>query len=284
MANLSNYLSLIKFSHTVFALPFAVIGFFLATQQYKIDWLTFLLVIACMVLARSAAMAFNRYIDRDIDLKNPRTATVREIPNGTIQAKFVLLFVIISSIGFIISTFFINSLCFKLSPIALIVILGYSYTKRFTAWCHLVLGIGLSLSPLGAYLALSNQFDVEPLFFSTAVLFWVAGFDIIYSLQDEAFDSKNNLKSIPVFLGIKKAILLSKVLHLISFLSLLMAGFYIELGLFYWIGLFVFSSLLIYQHLIISENDLSRVNLSFFTTNGIASVIFGVFVVLELLI
>lgn len=284
MAILSNYLSLIKFSHTVFALPFAFIGFFLAAQRYELKWLTFILVILCMVLARSAAMAFNRYLDRDIDLKNPRTAHIREIPNGTINANSALWFVIATSIGFVATTFFINKLCFYLSPLALIVILGYSYTKRFTSWCHIVLGLGLSLSPIGAYLSLSSQFDMEPLLFSLAVLFWVAGFDIIYALQDEEFDKQHQLNSIPVLLGRNKAMLLSKVLHVISFFSLLVVGFYLTLGLFYWIGFMCFGFLLLYQHLIISEDDLSKINISFFTTNGVASLIFGIFVVIELLI
>ena len=284
MAKFSNYLSLVKFSHTVFALPFAFIGFFLASQNYPTDWPTLLLVVLCMVFARSAAMAFNRFIDRDIDLKNPRTATIREIPNGTITPKSAMWFVILTSLCFVTTTYFINSLCFILSPVALVIILGYSYTKRFTWLCHLLLGIGLSLSPLGAYLAVSNQFDIEPIFFSIAVLFWVAGFDIIYALQDEKFDKKHNLNSIPVLLGRKKAMLASKLLHLVCFSVLLLSGFYISVGLFYWLGFVCFSLLLIYQHLIISENDLSRVNISFFTTNGIASLIFGVFVVLELLI
>ena len=283
MATFSNYLSLIKFSHTVFALPFAFIGFFLAAQKYEIQWPILVLVTICMILARSAAMAFNRYLDRDIDTKNPRTASMREIPNGTIKASHALWFVLTTSFGFVMATYFINSLCFFLSPIALMVILGYSYTKRFTSWCHIVLGLGLSLSPIGAYLALSNQFDLEPILFSASVLFWVAGFDIIYALQDEEFDKQHNLNSVPVYLGRKKAMVMSKLLHFISFAFLLVAGIYLAFGFFYWIGFVCFSSLLLYQHLIISENDLSKINISFFTTNGIASLIFGVFTVIELL-
>ena len=284
MATLNNYLSLIKFSHTVFALPFALIGFFLASSQFGFDWGNLVLVLMCMVFARSAAMAFNRYIDRDIDLKNPRTAEVREIPKGVISPKAALLFVIFTSVNFIITTYFINTLCFYLSPIALIVVLGYIYTKRFTSLCHLVLGLGLALAPLGAYLAVSGEFALTPILFSVAVLFWVSGFDIIYALQDDTFDKENKLNSIPVFLGRKKALNLSKFFHLITFLSLAYAGVLLELNLLYWIGFALFSALLIYQHTIISEKDLSRVNLAFFTTNGIASVVFGAFVILDILL
>ena len=284
MATLNNYLSLIKFSHTVFALPFALIGFFLASSQFGFDWGNLVLVLMCMVFARSAAMAFNRYIDRDIDLKNPRTAEVREIPKGVISPKAALLFVIFTSVNFIITTYFINTLCFYLSPIALIVVLGYSYTKRFTSLCHLVLGLGLALAPLGAYLSVSGKFDLSPILFSVAVLFWVSGFDIIYALQDDTFDKDNKLNSIPVFLGRNKALNLSKLFHLITFLSLAYAGILLEINLLYWIGFTLFSALLIYQHTIISEKDLSRVNLAFFTTNGIASVVFGVFVILDFLL
>ncbi|HJN64517.1 MAG TPA: UbiA family prenyltransferase, partial [Flavobacteriales bacterium] len=157
------YLSLIKFSHTIFAMPFALIGFFLASKDSEPEWITLFYVVLCMIFARSAAMAFNRYIDKDIDTANERTAKIREIPNGTITAKNALIFVIINSMLFIGVTFFINSLCFRLSPIALIIILGYSFTKRFTALCHLVLGLGLSLTPIGAYLAVSGEFAIIPI-------------------------------------------------------------------------------------------------------------------------
>lgn len=284
MTTFNNYLSLIKFSHTVFALPFALIGFFIATNQYSFSWSKLALVLICMVFARSAAMAFNRYIDRDIDLKNPRTANVREIPRGVISPNSALIFVILTCALFIITSYFINPLCFYLSPIALLVILGYSYTKRFTSLCHMVLGLGLALAPLGAYLAVSGKFALSPILFSIAVLFWVSGFDIIYALQDDKFDRENNLNSIPVFLGRKKALGLSKVFHFITFIVLFYAGFYLKMNVFYWIGFSLFSILLIYQHTIISEKDLSRVNLAFFTTNGIASVAFGVFVILALIL
>jgi len=278
------YLSLIKFSHTIFAMPFALIGFFLASQQYNFEWTTLLYVVLCMVFARSAAMAFNRYIDRDIDSINPRTAEIREIPNGSIKANSALLFVIINSLLFIVTTYFINSLCFALSPVALLVILGYSYTKRFTALCHLILGLGLSLAPIGAYLAVSGIFDIIPILFSFVVLFWVSGFDIIYSLQDEEFDKAQKLHSIPVLIGKRNALTLSTLLHFLTFSALSIAGSLGEFGLYYWIGFWIFSALLVYQHTLVKHNNLSKVNLAFFTTNGIASIIFGTFVIADILL
>ena len=281
---MKNYLSLIKFSHTIFALPFALIGFFLAinSQEADINWLTLVFVVLCMVFARSAAMAFNRYIDRKIDLANQRTAEVREIPNGTITPQNALIFVLVNCVLFIGATYLINPLCFYLSPIALLVVLGYSLTKRFTALCHLVLGLGLSLAPIGAYLAVIGEFSWLPLFFSFAVLFWVSGFDIIYALQDEDFDKEQKLHSIPVLLGTKNALMLSNFLHVLTAGFILFAGYYANLGLFYWVGSTFFIGLLSYQHFLVKPNDLSKVNLAFFTTNGIASVLFAVFVLLEL--
>ena len=278
------YLSLIKFSHTIFAMPFALIGFFLAIQQYSFEWISLLYVILCMVFARSAAMAFNRYIDRNIDSVNPRTSEIREIPNGSIKAKNALIFVIVNSLLFIITTYFINSLCFTLSPVALIIVLGYSYTKKFTALCHLILGLGLALAPIGAYLAVSSEFAIMPIIFSCVVLFWVSGFDIIYSLQDEGFDKTQKLHSIPVLLGKKNALNVAKLLHLLTFSTLIIAGLLGDFGTYYWIGFAVFSALLIYQHTLVKHNNLSKVNLAFFTTNGIASILFGGCVIIELLI
>src|ERR1051326_5128480 len=265
----ANYLSLIKFSHTIFAMPFAIIGFFIATQmqQMAFDWKKFILVICCIVSARSAAMAFNRFIDRKFDSENKRTA-IREIPSGIITPGNALAFVIINCVLFVGATYFINTICFFLSPVALLVILGYSYTKRFTALCHVVLGIGLSLAPIGAYLAVSGKFDLLPLLYSFTVLFWVSGFDIIYALQDDEFDRSQKLRSIPVALGRKGALLLSVIFHFISAALVVFAGWLAGFHLWYWIGTIIFLGLLLYQHLIVKPNDLSKVNLAFMTTNG----------------
>lgn len=279
---ISHYLSLVKFSHTVFALPFAIIGFFLGIEALGTlpDWTVFVKIVLCMIFARSAAMGFNRYIDRKFDEKNERTA-IREIPSGMISPSNALAFVIIMSLAFISTTALINPLCFALSPIALAVVLGYSYTKRFTWLCHIVLGLGLALAPIGAYLAVTGQFDILPLYFSFAVLFWTAGFDVIYALQDEDFDRDEQLHSIPVWLGKKKALNLSSALHALTAAFLFLAGREGDFGLFYWIGMTAFLILLIYQHSIVKPNDLSRVNLAFGTTNGVGSVVFATFFLLE---
>lgn len=286
---MKNYLSLVKFSHSIFALPFAIIGFFLAYQVADKDtttltfWVTkFLLVVACMLTARNAAMAFNRYIDRKFDEKNPRTA-IREIPSGLITSKNALVFIIINSVLFIIATFFINRLCFYLSFVALAVVLGYSLTKRFTFLCHIVLGIGLALAPIGAYLAITGKFNLLPLLFSFAVLFWVAGFDIIYALQDEQFDKENKLYSIPSYFGNNLAQWIARILHVFSMCCLIVAGVVGNFSYLYWIGVLVFAFLFIYQHSLIIRFGLQKVDIAFFTTNGVASVVFAVFTVLDIL-
>lgn len=252
------------------ALEFSVHGF---------EWGLFIKVLLCMVFARSAAMAFNRYIDRDIDKANERTAKVRELPKGAISPKAALIFVVLNALLFVLTTYFINSICFYLSPVALAVILGYSYTKRFTALCHLILGLGLSLAPIGAYLAVVGSFAWLPLYFSFAVLFWVSGFDMIYALQDEAFDRKMSLRSIPVLLGAKGALRLSIFLHLLTALFIVLATYKAEGNWLFWTGSGIFIALLFYQHTLVKPKDLSKVNLAFFTTNGIASVIFSIFVI-----
>ncbi|MCW3076199.1 MAG: 4-hydroxybenzoate octaprenyltransferase [Bacteroidetes bacterium] len=241
------------------------------------------MVVLCMVFARSAAMAFNRYIDRAFDAKNPRTA-IREIPSGTIGSFSAAVFTIICSVSFMLCTYFINHLCFLLSPVALLVILGYSFTKRFTPLCHVILGIGLALAPVGAYIAVTEKFALLPVLFGCVVLFWVSGFDIIYALQDEEFDRNNNLKSIPVFLGKKNALRLSEVLHFLA--ACLVAAAYFT-GQFHWvyiIGASLFTALLFYQHTLVKPHDLSKVDLAFATTNGIASVIFSIFVCADIFI
>ena len=323
-STVKSYLSLVKFSHTIFALPFALIGFFLGAaplikfyygsylneKQFtnfqvtaddvigtksrlvagiaNMNFTTELLILfglflICMVTARSAAMAFNRYLDRKFDALNPRTA-VREIPAGIITPKNALMFTIINCVVFIAATFFINRICFYLSPVALFVILFYSYTKRFTALCHLVLGLGLALAPIGAYLAVVGQFDLLPVLFSVAVLCWVSGFDVIYALQDEGFDKSMKLHSIPTALGTKNALLVSTLLHIVSAAAVIYAGFYGNFHWLYWIGTAVFAAMLIYQHSLVKPNDLSKVNIAFMTANGIASVVFAVFVIVDVFI
>jgi len=279
---MKKYLSLVTFTHTIFAMPFAIIGFFLAvtTTSYHFKWQELVMMLLCMVFARNSAMAFNRYLDRDIDAKNPRTKQ-RDIPAGRISPANALTFTIINCLLFIGTTWFINPLCFYLSPVALLVVLGYSATKRFTALCHLVLGLGLSLAPIGAYLVVTGQFALTPLFFSLAVLCWVSGFDIIYAMQDEDFDRSENLHSIPAYLGKVNALRLSTFLHILSAAFVIMPAFYINAGICYYVGIAFFCSMLIYQHLLVKPTDLSRVNFAFMTTNGIASVVFAVLFLLD---
>jgi 4-hydroxybenzoate polyprenyltransferase len=279
------YLSLVKFTHTIFALPFALTGFFLGyiTAPDRFEWYLLGLVVLCMVFARNAAMGFNRWADRDIDAENARTK-VREIPSGAISARNALIFVILNATAFIVTTFFINWLCFFLSPVALAVVLGYSLTKRVTALCHLVLGLGLSLAPVGAYIAVTGHFHASPIVLGVAVLTWVSGFDIIYALQDEQFDREKKLHSIPAFLGKNRALLVSSFLHVLT--AACIATFIYLIGGEYlaWGAAFFFVTMLIYQHLLVKPNDLSKVNIAFFTTNGIASVVFASLVISEKLL
>jgi len=280
---MKKYFSLVLFAHTVFAMPFAIIGFFLALSAtgYEFNWIKLFLMILCMVFARNAAMAFNRYLDRHIDAQNPRTA-IRDIPSGRISSGETLIFTIINSLLFIMTTLLINRLCFYLSPIALGVVLGYSYTKRYTPLCHLILGLGLALAPIGAYLVVAGEFAILPIYFSLAVLFWVSGFDIIYALQDEEFDKEHQLSSIPAWLGKKKALRVSSILHFLAIVFLSLAYINSDLSWFYLAGVLFFILLLVYQHQLVSPSDLSKVNRAFFTTNGIASVVFSVFFLLDL--
>lgn len=287
---LRDYLSLVKFSHTIFALPFAVIGFTAGTLRLKTDGVEspfslalFAKMLLCMVFARSAAMAFNRYLDRRFDALNPRTAK-REVPAGIIKPGHALAFTVVNCILFIITTWFINPACFWLSFVALFVVLFYSYTKRFTALCHLVLGVGLSLSPIGAYLAVTGHFALLPLMFSFSVLTWVAGFDIIYALQDEVFDRANSLHSIPAALGTKNALRVSSLLHVLSFCFVVSAAFVGALHPVYWVGVAFYGFLLIYQHRLVKPDDLSKVGIAFANTNGIASVVFALFTIVALLL
>jgi 4-hydroxybenzoate polyprenyltransferase len=285
MAGIQNYFSLVKISHTVFSLPFALIGFFLAAGEHTgdISFRVLSLVILCVLFVRNAAMGFNRYADREFDRANPRTA-LREIPRTIISPRSALWFVVLNSALFIATTAFLNTLCLILSPVALLVVLGYSFTKRFTALSHLFLGCGLALAPIGAYLAVTAHFAFLPLLFSFCVLFWVAGFDLLYALQDMDFDRSRNLKSIPASIGAKGSLILSTGFHLIALLLLVLAGIVRPFGILYWAGLAIFTLLIIYQHLIVKPSDFSRVNLAFATLNGVASIVFGGFVIADLYI
>ena len=286
LCSMKDYLKLVKFSHTIFALPFAMVGFFLAVlDQGQIDFKTLGFVLLCMVFARNAAMSFNRWADRIIDAKNPRTAK-REIPAGILPANRVLAFAIINVILFIVTCWFINRLCFYLSPVAMLVVLGYSYAKRFTSLAHFILGIGLALAPIGAYLAVTGQFSIIPVLYGLVVLTWVAGFDIIYALQDESVDVKLGLHSIPSKFGSKGALKLSLFVHFICVSCLLMAAYlctirYEEMRILFGLGTAFFFFLIFYQHRLVKHDDLSKIDMAFFKTNGMASLSFGLCFILD---
>jgi len=283
------YFSLIKFAHTVFALPFAFLSFFLGMkmENQPFSLRLILLMLGCMVFARSAAMAFNRYVDRKIDAENARTR-IREIPAGKISPSSALWFVLLMSGAFVFTSYWINPLVFFLSPIALLVILGYSYTKRFTWFCHFVLGIGLGLAPVGAFLAVTGHFSLLPVLYGVMVMLWVSGFDILYALQDESFDREHHLHSVPAAFGQLKAKRISKILHtccaiLLIYITYYQASLFPSFGWLHWLGAFGFMGLLIWQHRLVKLYDLTRINQAFFETNGIASVLFGLSVIIDVL-
>ena len=284
LKSVRDYFSLITFSHTVFAMPFALIGFTLAVSEdeYRFNLRLLFLIILCMIFARNAAMGYNRIADSRFDAINPRTKN-REIPAGIISVQAAFAFVIINSILFVATTGFINILTLCLSPIALIIILGYSLSKRITSLSHFILGLGLSLAPVGAYISVTGSFSILPVIYSLIVITWVSGFDIIYALQDDEFDRSNRLYSIPAVRGRKKAILISLIVHIFTIILIIIAGYIGNGGILFLIGAIIFISLLIYQHLIVKHDDLSRVNVAFGQTNGIASIFFALCAILDLI-
>lgn len=263
---------MIKFEHTLFALPFAFLGAVLAANglpaMQQILWITL-----AMFGARSAAMTFNRIIDRDFDAQNPRTAG-RELPSGKLSVKFAWIFFIASVSLFVFAAYSLNWLTFVLSPVALLFVLGYSYAKRFTAFAHLILGSALAISPTAAWIAVRGAIDSEvPLLLSLFVLMWTAGFDVLYACQDYEFDKKAGLRSIPSRFGIKNSLKIARLFHAQAFLVLILLYFVTALGCLALAGLVAVGALMIYQHTLVKPNDLSRMNAAFFTTNAFVSVI-----------
>jgi 4-hydroxybenzoate polyprenyltransferase len=262
---------MIKIEHTVFALPFAFMGSFLAARGWPSARQTLWILVA-MVGIRSAAMAFNRLADAKIDAANPRTRE-REIPRGALAASEVWMFVALSSVVFVLASYQLNHLCFILTPLALVVTFFYSYTKRFTWLSHLFLGAAIGLAPIGGWLAIAGRFHPTALLLGVAVLFWIAGFDIVYGCQDYQFDCTYLLKSVPQRWGIGRALRLSEFCHLMTFALLTTVGIMAKLGPVYYAGLLFVLVFLVVQHLIVSPEDFSRVNLSFFTMNGVISLV-----------
>jgi 4-hydroxybenzoate polyprenyltransferase len=263
---------MIKIEHTLFALPFAFLGMLLAARGIP-SWRTVGWIVVAMVGARSAAMAFNRLVDRRIDAQNPRTAT-RALPAGLLTPAFVVAFVVASTALLLLAAWQLNPLALALSPIAILVLFLYSYTKRFTAFCHLVLGLALAGAPLGAWVAVRGDLEATPIALAAAVMLWVAGFDILYGLQDVDFDRRSGLHSVPARIGVAPALVLSAALHLgtLLLLGLLPVLYAPPLGMAYRVGVLGCALLLAWQHWIVRPGDLSRLDAAFFTTNGVLSV------------
>lgn len=269
-----DFLSLVVFAHTVFALPFALLSAILAANGVP-SGRTLLWILVAMVGARSAAMSFNRIVDRHVDAKNPRTAR-REIPAGVVSPVAAALFCAASAALFVVAAAQLNRLCLTLSPVALLVVLGYSYAKRFTAAAHLVLGLALAIAPVGAWVAVTGVFARPPVLLGLAVVFWVAGFDVIYSLQDEEFDRAEGLRSIPARFGAPRALQIARLFHgatLVLFYAVFLA---VGGGWLFGAAVVVAGLFLVRQHRLVSPNDLSRINAAFFTANGWLSVAFFV--------
>jgi len=283
MTSIRSWASLIKLSHTVFSLPFAMVGFCLALVTYPNANVLFnlLLMLFAVFFARNAAMAFNRFTDWKIDLKNQRTA-LREIPAMIISPEKALLFVFLNVFLFMLSAYLINPLAFYLSPLAVVVILGYSYSKRVTWLCHYILGLGLAIAPVGAYIVIAQKIEILPLILSVAVFFWVGGFDILYALQDEEFDKKEQLHSIPQRFGRKLALIISALSHFITLVLLCAFGLWGEFSFVFWIGLGLFSVIIIWEHIVVKPSDISKVNLAFATMNATASVVFALFTIVDI--
>ncbi|GER94279.1 4-hydroxybenzoate octaprenyltransferase [hot springs metagenome] len=270
-----SYMRMIKISHSVFALPFAFTGAVLAASGIPSMRQVFWIIIA-MVGARSGAMGLNRIIDRKVDALNPRTAS-REIPSGKIRVRDASVFTFISLVLFVFAAYNLNPLCFKLSPLAIAVLSFYSYTKRFTWLSHFVLGIAISAAPLGAWIAIRGTLDWEIIPLSIAVVFWLAGFDVLYALQDVEFDRINGLYSIPQRFGIKRSLILAKIFHFVTWSLLVFNGVIFGLNLLYWIGMFIVAGMLIYEHSLVKPDDLSKLNMAFFNMNGYVSIAVFVF-------
>ena len=274
---------MIKFSHSIFALPFALSGAALAATvrgitPSQIGWIA-----VAMVGARSAAMGFNRLADRHLDAANPRTKN-REIPRGTVSTRAVSALVLISSAVLILAAYRLNTLCLYLSPVALLVLFSYSYTKRFTWVSHLVLGLSLGLAPVGAWIAVTGSFGIAPIILGIAVLTWVAGFDILYACQDHDFDTRAGLHSIPVRFGLRRSLTTARVLHGLTVAFMLALSPVMDLSGLYLTGVAVIAGLLIYEHRLVRSEDLTKVNTAFMTMNSIVSIVFFAFTVADLLL
>lgn len=273
-SSVRKYFQMIKIEHSVFALPFAMVGMIYAAGGWP-GWRVFGFIVLAMVSARSAAMAFNRIVDRGLDAQNPRTAT-RHLPTGALSLRSATAFCLASCLLFFFSAAMLNKLAFALSPFVLGIMLVYSYTKRWTWLSHFVLGLSLGLAPAGAWIAVTGEFSWTPTFWIVGVMCWTAGFDILYALQDDEFDRAHGLKSIPVRFGRVAAIWISRISHLIAVVALVLAGWIVGAGALYYVGCAFAAALLAYEQSLVKPNDLTRLDMAFFTLNGYVSI--GVFV------
>ncbi|MBL7996297.1 UbiA family prenyltransferase [bacterium] len=267
---------MIKFSHTIFALPFALTSAVLASRYFHLSIEKIFWIIVATVGARSAAMGFNRIVDARIDSQNPRTAN-REIPTGVVSKTQAVLFVLASSLVLVIASYCLNDLCFRLSPVALAIVFFYSYTKRFTSLAHLFLGAALGVAPLGAWIAITGEWSWQAFVLGWGVVFWVAGFDVIYACQDYEFDKKAKLFSIPKTFGLVNALRISRLLHAMAFLILIIIGLWLALSWLYFTGVVIVGIILVYEQNLIRVHDLSKINTAFFNMNGIISMIYFLF-------
>ena len=287
MNTVAKYASFVKFAHTIFALPFALVGYVYALVHTgtAFDWLLLVKILFCMVFARNTAMGFNRWADRRIDAENPRTAD-REIPSGQISSRAAIIFVILNAVCFLIVAWMINKLTFILAPVALIIITGYSFTKRFTAWSHIVLGTALAIAPAGAYIAVTGTISIVPILLAGLVMTWVSGFDILYSLQDAEHDRAHNLHSVPARYSAKGAVWISIILHLITVYAVVIIGVYNEFngGLLYWIGAGLFVGMLAVQHIMFRPSKVDTIARTFTLMNGASSIAYAAFAIADLLL
>lgn len=283
--NIAKYLRLVKFSHTIFAMPFALIAFTYAlwSTEAEFSWWLLLQVVLCMVFARNVAMGFNRWADRNIDKDNPRTAN-REIPAGVISPRKAMIFVIANALLFILTASTINLLTAVLSPVALAVVMFYSYCKRFTSLAHLVLGLSLGIAPAGAYIAVTGTLTLAPCLLSLLVLTWCGGFDIIYALQDAEFDRERGLHSIPSQFSVATSLYISIALHCISVLALLLFATYLPQGWLLWCGVALFSAILVAEHILVTPKKQRSIGIAFGTLNGLASLTLALFVIANIII
>lgn len=283
--SVSKYLRLVKFSHTIFAMPFALVAFAYAlwSSDVEFSWWLLLQVVLCMVFARNVAMGFNRWADRDIDKDNPRTAS-REIPSGQISPRNALAFVIINALLFVATASTINLLTALLSPIALAVVMFYSYCKRFTSLAHLVLGLSLAIAPAGAYIAVTGTLTFAPCLLSLVVLTWTGGFDIIYALQDAAFDRERGLHSIPSRFSVATSLYISIALHCVSVAALILFATYLPQGWLLWCGVGLFTAILVAEHILVTPTRQRSIGIAFGTLNGLASLTLALFVIANIII